>query len=133
MLDLGCGKVTRIVFCLAGSSTSMSWGQLTNGRGVSVAIKSIVKLSDTDRPISLYRNAIRNSDGEQFPYHRPLVFKKHYFTPESITSRVKAFITLLSIYAGRNNNNYAVRYTRKPRKKTIRSNDRYETDSPFYI
>lgn len=43
MLDLGCGNETRIVFCLAGSSTSMSWGHLTNGRGMSEATKPVIK------------------------------------------------------------------------------------------
>lgn len=43
MLDLGCGNETRIVFCLAGSSTSMSRGHLTNGRGMSEATKPVIK------------------------------------------------------------------------------------------
>lgn len=43
MLDLGCGNETRIVFCLAGSSTSMSRGHLTNGRGMSGATKPVIK------------------------------------------------------------------------------------------
>lgn len=43
MLDLGCGNETRIVFCLAGSSTSMSRGHLTNGRGMSRATKPVIK------------------------------------------------------------------------------------------
>lgn len=43
MLDLGCGNETRIVFCLAGSSTSMSLGHLTNGRGMSEATKPVIK------------------------------------------------------------------------------------------
>lgn len=43
MLDLGWGNETRIVFCLAGSSTSMSRGHLTNGRGMSEATKPVIK------------------------------------------------------------------------------------------
>lgn len=65
MLDFGCGKVTRIVFCLAGSSMSMSWGQLTNGRGVSAAIKSIVVKFST--PIAWDQFPYRNYVGAQFP------------------------------------------------------------------
>jgi hypothetical protein len=52
MLDFGCGKVTRIIFCLAGNSTSISWGQLTNGRGMSTVTRSTVKLSITDNLVA---------------------------------------------------------------------------------